>query len=36
MRTEGTGETRTPEVGFPAAKVAEQEGEPAGQPAGQL
>lgn len=36
MRTEGTGETRTPEVGFPAAKVAEEEGAPAGQPKGQL
>ncbi|KAL4458635.1 hypothetical protein ABPG75_013500 [Micractinium tetrahymenae] len=36
MRTEGTGETRTPEVGFPSAQVAEKEGAPMGQPKGQL
>ncbi|KAI7841339.1 hypothetical protein COHA_004957 [Chlorella ohadii] len=35
MRTEGTGETRTPEVGFPASASAEREG-PHGQRPGQL
>lgn len=35
MRTEGTGETRTPEVGFPASASAEGEG-PHGQRPGQL
>ncbi|PSC71328.1 CCR4-NOT transcription complex subunit 10 [Micractinium conductrix] len=35
MRTGGTGETRTPEVGFPASESAGKEG-PMGQPPGQL
>lgn len=36
MRTGGTGETRTPEVGFPASESMAQEGGPRGQPEGQL